>query len=206
MGPLRARPEAPGPPAGRSAEMTSDPSQHRPAVHPLTRAVPSTLTMLRIAAAAAFPFAPEEARIPLVGFAAASDVLDGWIARRFGLTTWVGALLDGVADKALTIAVLLTFTLEGTLAGWALGLVMCRDVAVAAIAVHLAWHRAWPEFTRMSARMPGKVTTVAVFALMAALLLAPAYAWLALWPAIVLSVLAAVDYVLIFLSVDVRRG
>jgi phosphatidylglycerophosphate synthase len=75
---------------------------------------------------------------------------------------------------------------------------------VTAIAAYLAWHRAWPEFTRMSARMPGKVTTVALFLLMGALLIVPAYAWLLVWPAAILSVLAAVDYVLIFLSVDVR--
>jgi phosphatidylglycerophosphate synthase len=185
--------------------MTQSTQHPRPSGATRLRAIPNALTLLRIAAAVAFPFAPVEARIPLVLFAALSDFLDGWIARRYALTSWVGALLDGIADKALTLAVLFTFTLEGTLTLWQLLLVMTRDVAVVAIAIHLAWHRAWPEFTRMSARMPGKVTTVAVFLLMAVLLLAPGLTWLAVWPAIILSVLAAIDYVLIFLSIDVKR-
>lgn len=169
------------------------------------RAIPNALTVLRIAIAAWFPWAPGAWRIELVLVAAISDFFDGWLARRYGLGSRLGALLDGIADKALTLSVLLTFTIEGTLAWWQLLLVMSRDIAVIAIAIHLAWHRAWPEFTRMSARMPGKVTTFVLFGLMAVLLLAPEYSWVALWPTVVLSVLAAVDYVLIFLSVDVRR-
>jgi phosphatidylglycerophosphate synthase len=183
--------------------MQRDHSQTRP--YRWATLIPNTLTILRIAIAAIFPFAAPVWRIPLVLVAGVSDSLDGWIARRFRLTSWVGALLDGIADKALTLSVLLTFTLEGSLAWWQLVLVMTRDVAVTAIAVYLAWNRAWPEFTRMSARMPGKVTTVAIYLLMAALLLAPGYAWIAVWPTAILSVLAAVDYVLIVLSVDVKR-
>lgn len=169
------------------------------------RVLPNALTVLRVALAAAFPFVQPEWRVAVVLVAAVSDFLDGWIARRFDLSSWVGALLDGFADKAITLAVLLTFTFEGQLAWWQLVLVMTRDLAVAAIAVCLAWWRAWPEFSRMRARAPGKVTMVAIYALMAMLLLAPHWAWIALWPAAVLSVLAAVDYVLIFLSVDPRR-
>lgn len=158
-----------------------------------------------MALAAGFPLVPAEWRVAVVLVAAVSDFLDGWIARRFNLNSWVGALLDGFADKAITLSVLLTFTVEGQLAWWQLVLVMTRDLAVAAIAVCLAWWRAWPEFGRMRARAPGKVTMVAVYALMAMLLVAPGWAWIVLWPAAVLSVLAAVDYVLIFLSVDPRR-
>lgn len=177
--------------------------QHRPRAW--ARAIPNALTLLRIAVAAWFPFSPVAWRIGLVLVAAASDFFDGWIARRYSLGSRLGALLDGIADKAISLSVLLTFTLEGTLAWWQLVLVMTRDIAVIAIAAHLAWHRAWPEFSRMSARVPGKVTTFVLFAFMLALLLAPRYVWIAFWPTAVLSVLAAVDYILIFLSVDVKR-
>lgn len=187
-----------------------------PQTHPATpirsrppaaaRMVPNFLTVVRLGIAAAFPFAPGAWRAPLLVLGAGTDFLDGWIARRFGLTSWVGALLDGIADKAFTITVLATFAFEGRLSWWALALVMTRDLAVAGIAAYLAWCRAWPEFTRMAARQPGKVTTVFVYLLMLVLLLAPAHAGWVLWPAILCSILAAVDYLLLFLSVEPERG
>lgn len=39
--------------------------------------------------------------------ALASDLLDGWLARRLNATSRAGALLDSVADIALTVAILL---------------------------------------------------------------------------------------------------
>lgn len=167
--------------------------------------IPTALTLLRLAAAAYFPFAPESWRIGLVLFAAGSDFVDGWLARKWGVTTWYGAVLDGVADKAITLAVLATFTAEGVLAWWQLVLVMSRDIAVAAIAGYLASYRAWAEVTRVTAREPGKVTTLFVYALMAVLLVAPDYSAWVLWPACVMSILAAIDYVLVSLSVQPQR-
>jgi phosphatidylglycerophosphate synthase len=88
---------------------------------------------------------------------------------------------------------------------WELAMILPRDLAVAGIAAYLVWCRAWPEFSRMAARSPGKVTTVFVYSLMLLLLIAPGHAWLLLWPTAVLSVLAAVDYVLILLSFEIKR-
>lgn len=185
------------------ATMTLPPAG--PAPNLLLRALPNVLTLARLALAAIFPLTAPSWRIAVLVLAALSDFLDGWIARRYRLATWAGALLDGVADKAMTLAVLLTFTVEGQLAWWQLVLVMLRDVAVAGIAACLAWWRAWPEFRRMGARAPGKVTTVFIYLLMVMLLLAPGFAWIILWPTIVMSALAAIDYVLIFLSVEPER-
>ena len=39
--------------------------------------------------------------------ALASDVLDGWLARRLQVTSPAGALLDSIADIALTVTILL---------------------------------------------------------------------------------------------------
>lgn len=183
--------------------MNPRPNQSRPSVW--VRLTPNTLTILRLGIAVVFPFAPPDWRIGLVVFAAASDFFDGWLARRFNLTSWIGALLDGIADKALTLSVLLTFTLQGDLTWWQLGLVMTRDIAVAAIAAYLAWCRAWPDFTRVAAREPGKVTTLFVYTLMLVLLVKPEYAVWVLWPTAVMSLLAAIDYVLVTLSVEPSR-
>ncbi len=42
-----------------------------------------------------------------------SDILDGQIARRFNLTTKLGAALDPFADKLMSFAVLISFTIAG---------------------------------------------------------------------------------------------
>lgn len=160
--------------------------------------VPNALTLLRLVIAGCFPFAEPAWRLSLVLIAGMSDWADGAIARRYKLTSWVGSLMDGVADKAVTLSVLATFAHEGMLTWWQLGLLLTRDVTVGVIAGYTALRRGWSRFRAMTARWPGKATTFVVFAYMGALLVFPAYsAWL-LWPSIGLSMAAGVDYLLVF--------
>jgi CDP-diacylglycerol--glycerol-3-phosphate 3-phosphatidyltransferase len=65
-----------------------------------------------------------------VGFiVAASDGLDGYIARRQG-TTRSGAFLDPLADKALVLGALVTLASEGTLPWWPVVLIAIREVGM----------------------------------------------------------------------------
>jgi cardiolipin synthase len=41
-----------------------------------------------------------------------SDVVDGWIARHYGLTTQLGAVVDAVADKLVQVTLVAFFTLS----------------------------------------------------------------------------------------------
>ena len=47
--------------------------------------------------------------------ASASDLLDGYIARRFSLITNVGKLFDPLADKLMVLSVMLSLVLRGAL-------------------------------------------------------------------------------------------
>jgi len=87
------------------------------------RHVPNALSVLRLGFAVAFPFVPESWWIALVLAAGFSDWLDGWIARRFQATSWIGGLLDGVSDKAFVLSALFTR------AGWAGGRSRCSSCA-----------------------------------------------------------------------------
>ena len=49
--------------------------------------------------------------------AMATDWLDGWIARRRGMTSPLGSLLDPIADKVLVLAVLVMLIEDGRLPG-----------------------------------------------------------------------------------------
>lgn len=106
----------------------------------LFRSIPNILTLLRIAAIPivgyllTFP-GPREAWAAMFIFLAASltDFLDGWFARRYGLVTALGKLLDPLADKLLVISVLLMLAVldrRPTIPGWLLVVIVGREFAV----------------------------------------------------------------------------
>ena len=160
--------------------------------------IPHTLTVLRLVIAVAFPFAAPDWRLILVLVGGLSDALDGFLARRLHTVSWVGALLDGIADKLFTLSVLLTITFDGVL-GWPhfAGL-MARDVVNALIAAYVAAVGRWELFTRVTARPSGKITTAAIFGMLIAILWRPAIGLPLVWVAIVASVVAAMDYAVVF--------
>ena len=62
--------------------------------------------------------------------ASLTDMLDGMIARKFHLVTDFGKFLDPLADKLLVISAMAVFTERGYMPGWALALVVARELAV----------------------------------------------------------------------------
>src|SRR5512138_942578 len=72
------------------------------------------LSAVRIPLAIAFPFVSNEVRLVLLGAAAASDLLDGQIARRFGSSA-LGAVIDPVADKLFMASAFGVVALSGRL-------------------------------------------------------------------------------------------
>ncbi|MEQ9337594.1 MAG: CDP-diacylglycerol--glycerol-3-phosphate 3-phosphatidyltransferase, partial [Miltoncostaeaceae bacterium] len=62
--------------------------------------------------------------------AAATDSLDGWLARSRGQTTVAGAFLDPLADKLLVAACLLCLIQTGEVAAWAAMVIIAREFAV----------------------------------------------------------------------------
>lgn len=54
--------------------------------------------------------------LAIFAIAAATDALDGWVARRMRTTTGHGAVLDPMADKVLVVGTLIALAAVGT--GW----------------------------------------------------------------------------------------
>ena len=71
----------------------------------------------------------------LAGF---SDAADGYLAKRYGWHTELGAYLDPIADKALLVAIYVTLGLAGHLPVWLVIVVVSRDILIVG-AVVLAW-------------------------------------------------------------------
>ena len=68
----------------------------------------------------------------LFGFAAATDGLDGFLAKRCGWTSELGKLLDPLADKILLVGVFITLAATGLTPLWLAATAVGRDVTITA--------------------------------------------------------------------------
>jgi CDP-diacylglycerol--glycerol-3-phosphate 3-phosphatidyltransferase len=154
--------------------------------------LPNALSSLRIPLAGAFALIePLPWRLGIVAVAAASDWLDGVLARRTGRTTRTGELLDPIADRTFMVTALVSLALSGYLPFWSLPLLLLRDIGVVlGGAIILARN---PR-ARLRARPAGKRLTWMQFAAIGLLLLAPALVVWVVIPVALLGVLALLDY------------
>lgn len=163
--------------------------------------IPNLISAFRLLLAMWFPFAPVEARPYILIAAGLSDSADGFIARYFHLTTWVGGLLDATADKLFALSVLITYTLGPELVWWEPILLLSRDVTVAMIALTAAGKRKWNAFRHMPARPLGKATTAVMFGFFLILAIFPDHLILieiVYGLVLILSLAASVDYLRVF--------
>jgi cardiolipin synthase len=81
--------------------------------------------------------------------AAATDWLDGWVARRQGMQSRLGAFLDPLADKILLTASFVMLTVRGIIPFWITAVVLSRDVflALGTLLIHMVGARIYPRPT-----------------------------------------------------------
>jgi cardiolipin synthase len=86
-----------------------------------------------------------------------SDALDGLLAKRFGWQSWIGGMLDPIADKLLLTAAFVCLAWVGELPRWLAVLIVGRDLVIVAGAV--AYHHLIGRFDAAPSRL-SKLTTV----------------------------------------------
>jgi cardiolipin synthase len=67
-----------------------------------------------------------------------SDAIDGYLAKRLGMASELGAYLDPLADKTLLVSIYVALGISGALPRWLVILVVSRDVMIVG-AVMLSW-------------------------------------------------------------------
>ena len=101
--------------------------------------IPNLLTAARLLAAPYILYLlwTGEYRTALVWFsiASATDVLDGFLARRFHAGSKIGALLDPVADKVLLSGSFLALGLTQVIPFWLMAIVLGRDLLILGFAI-----------------------------------------------------------------------
>ncbi len=70
--------------------------------------------------------------------AGASDAVDGFLAKRFNMTTELGAYLDPLADKALIVSIYVALSIAEAIPHWLVILVVSRDIMIVG-GVMLSW-------------------------------------------------------------------
>jgi cardiolipin synthase len=99
--------------------------------------------------------------------AGVSDAVDGFIAKRFGLSTELGAYLDPLADKLLIVSIFVALGVMGTLPSWLVIAVVSRDILIV-LGVMLSWVLDQP--VRIRPLIVSKANTLAQLVLAATVL------------------------------------
>jgi cardiolipin synthase len=158
--------------------------------------IPNLLSCSRLVLAGGFvACATRDARVGLIGAAAITDFMDGWLARRVHATSRWGAILDPIADRVFVLTVVGTFLFTGALSTTAYFVLITRDLATA-VGFLVARVIPWLRPVEFKARPLGKVVTVLQLLTLAAVLVAPGILTILLIAVATASVLAIADYTL----------
>lgn len=93
--------------------------------------VPNLLTLIRLFLVpifvVVFLYANHMLALGIFAFAGFTDILDGYIARKFNSITKLGKVLDPLADKSLRLSAIIVFVIAGVLPLWALIVMVSFD-------------------------------------------------------------------------------
>ncbi len=165
--------------------------------------IPNVMTLLRIA------FTPwiglliarrdYQTALPALFVVGMSDAADGFLARRFKMSSPLGAKLDPIADKLLAGTVFLALAFNGALPWWYVALAFGRDLLILGFA-------AWALARGIRAELPpsiwGKLSTCLQFLLAGSIVLHSAlgFEWsaplipLLLWSSTAMTIWSGVHY------------
>lgn len=125
--------------------------------------VPNALTCLRIALTPCFVllylFGQPVPALTVFIIGSITDVLDGFIARRFHCISNVGKALDPLADKLTLVGILLCLYIAGRVPLWLAILLVLREFTMILGGVIL-----WQNRVSFASDRFGKITTVLFFA------------------------------------------
>ncbi|MCI5049496.1 MAG: CDP-diacylglycerol--glycerol-3-phosphate 3-phosphatidyltransferase [Rickettsiales bacterium] len=117
--------------------------------------IPNYLTYLRYLAVPVFValwYVPDATWWPLIifVFAAITDFFDGYLARKWNVTSELGRLLDPNADKLLVAAGLVMLTLHGYIHPAATILILCRELFVSGLREFMAERNITVHVTKLA--------------------------------------------------------
>ncbi|GAB6935060.1 MAG: CDP-alcohol phosphatidyltransferase family protein [Bacillota bacterium] len=167
--------------------------------------VPNLLTLCRFALVPLYlvvffsghPYATQWAFVVLLT-AGLTDIIDGYLARKYKQVTDIGIMLDPLADKLMMIAVILSFVLTDRISWLAAGVFFVRDIGmiVGSALFHLNGKKPLP------ANALGKATTVMFYITFLLIMFDYPYAENVLWAVIAFSFVTSFNYLIKFKRIN----
>jgi len=166
--------------------------------------LPNILTFTRLLLVPVFAFLlPQSQESDLIrwwatavfGFAALTDFIDGYLARKYKLITNVGKIADPIADKLLIGTALIALSVEHTVSWWFTTIILIREIAITLLRFKVINRGVIP------ASRGGKAKTISQIVAILAYLV-PLDGWVdqvalvAMYCAVILTVITGIDYVL----------
>lgn len=167
--------------------------------------VPNLLTMLRFAFIPVYVaiFASDSSNHMMWAFliivlAGATDILDGYLARKYGQVTLVGSMLDPLADKTMMITVIISLLVTGHIPWSAGAAIFIRDAGmiVGSAYFHFRGKRTVP------ANWMGKLTTMLYYLALCFIFFEASWARTYLWGVIVFSFVTSFIYIGLFMALN----
>lgn len=156
--------------------------------------LPNSISLSRLLLALAFVFTGGTwQRVLLVVAAAATDFLDGWMARRGNSSTVAGALIDPFADRVFVLAAVSSYLVEDRITSVQYFIFLARDIATA-VGFVVARFIPGLSASAFQARVLGKTVTGFQIAFLLAVLLTPRLTQPLVLLIAALSAVSIVDY------------
>lgn len=174
--------------------------------------IPNMLTILRILLIPVylyFFYSNLENNILFAGIvfilAGISDVLDGYIARKYDMSTKLGVILDPIADKLMMFTILISFTTKGIIPIWiliALGIKEMMMILGGAILYLFKGKQVMPS------NQYGKIATLSFYAATLSIVfkLPEIFSTTLFSLTVLLNIIAFLNYLIIFIELGDNTG
>lgn len=170
--------------------------------------VPNILTLIRflLVGVMAYVFFNVDPKYALVVYllAAATDLLDGFIARRFNQVSNVGKAMDPIADKLMTITALVCMLIKGYLTVGVLVVIIVKEalMVIGGALIYLVFKKV------VVANLYGKISAMAYFLAIMLLFLhdyvTPYDAWF-MYLAVTMNIISMIQYGYINIVLEARK-
>ncbi|PJI08489.1 MULTISPECIES: CDP-diacylglycerol--glycerol-3-phosphate 3-phosphatidyltransferase [Clostridium] len=124
-----------------------------------------------------------------------TDILDGFIARRFNMVTKYGIVLDPLADKLMLLTVLACLSIKGYIPLIILIIMLIKEFSMIFIGIFL-----YGKKIIIPANIWGKLSTVTFYVAILAFVFNKTLGTYLLYLALISAITAYVNYFIIFLS------
>ncbi len=135
--------------------------------------LPNLLTTLRLVIIPFFAYSFLGAEnmwlsMALFLFSGITDVVDGWIARRFNMITDVGKVYDPLVDKMMQMTVVICLAIKEIIPIWVICVVIIKEITMIIVSTHL-----YAKKLVVHSNWYGKFATVAFYAVILSMIAFP---------------------------------